>query len=204
MPEPLIIVSATYGAWGSDKDLKDVTKKIRDLAAKDGSGISLIVSPENIKIKDPAPQSKKQLIAKYKFGEKGEVKTDKVLDGVTWAVYTPKVVPTSGAGHTAAMYAMLWKNIVAAAGIFAFVLSIAFAFSLGTSGYGSWILFVLIAFMMPYMGIGGLVVVVLLHTAITGKFVAFEPATFQQGVSAVKSVFNNARSRVSNVLRPRV
>jgi hypothetical protein len=204
MPEPLIIVSATYGAVGSDKDLKDVTKKIRDLVSKDGSGISLIVSPENIKIKDPAPQSQKHLIAKYKFGEKGDVKTDKTLDGVTWAVYVPKLVPTSGAGQTAAMYAMLWKNIVAAAGMFAFVLSIAFAYSLGINGYGSWILFVAIAFMLPYMGVGGLVFVVLLHTAIVGKFVAFEPGVLQQGVSAVKSVFNNARSRVASVLPPRV
>jgi hypothetical protein len=204
MPEPLKIVNAVYGAVGSDKDLKNVTKKIRDLVSKDGSGISLIVSPENIGIDDPAPQSPKQLTVKYKFGEKGDVKTDKVADGVTWAVYAPGLTPTSGTGHTIAMYAMLWKNIASAIGIFAFVLSIAFAYSLGTGGYGSWILFVVIAFMMPYMGVIGLVVVVFLHTAITGKFVAFEPATFQQGVSAVKSVFNNARSRVSNVLRPRV
>ena len=204
MPESLIIVSATYGAVGSDKDLKDVTKKIRDLVAKDGSGISVIVSPENIKIKDPAPQSKKQLIAKYKFGENGEIKTDRTQDGVTWAVYVPKIVPTSGAGHTAAMYAMIWKNITAAAGIFAFVLSIAFAYSLGANGYyGSWILFVGIAFMLPYMGIGGLVIVVLLHTAITGKFVAFESGVLQQGVTAVKSAFSNARSTVANVLRPK-
>lgn len=198
MPDSLIIVSATYGAVGSDKDLTDVTKKIRDLVSKDGSGISLIVSPENIKVKDPAPQSPKQLIAKYKFGEKGDVKTDKTLDGVTWAVYVPKLVPTSGAGHTAAMYAMLWKNVVFAAGMFAFVLSIAFAYSLGANGYGSWILFVAIAFMLPYMGVGGLVFVVLLHTAITGKFVAFQsPTVFQRGVSAV-------RSALSNVLRPKV
>jgi hypothetical protein len=103
------------------------------------------------------------------------------------------------------MYAMLWKNIVAAAGMFAFVLSIAFAYSLGANGYyGSWILFVVIAFMVPYMGIGGLAFVVLIHTAITGKFVAFEPGAIQKGVSAVKSVFNNARSRVASVLPPRV
>jgi len=197
MPDSLIIVNATYGAVGSDKDLKDVTNKIRNLVSKDGSGISLIVSPENIKVKDPAPQSPKHLIVKYKFGEKGDVKTDKTLDGVTWAVYVPKLVPTSGAGHTVALYAMLWKNVIAAAGMFAFVLSIAFAYSLGANGYGSWILFVAIAFMLPYMGIGGLVFIVLLHTAITGKFVAFQPTMFQRGVSAV-------RSALSNVIRPKV
>jgi len=204
MPESLIIVSATYGAVGSDKDLKDVTKKIRNLVSKDGSGVSLIVSPENIKTKDPAPQSQKQLIVKYKFGETGDVKTDKTLDGVTWAVYVPKLVPTSGVGHTVAYYAMLCKNVFFGAGMFAFVLSIAFAYSLGTNGYGSWILFVLIAFMMPYMGIGGLVFVVLLHTAITGKFVAFQaPTMFRGSVSAVKSAFSNARSSVANVVRPK-
>lgn len=204
MPESLIIVSATYGAVGSDKDLKNVKRKIQNLVSKDGSGISLIVSPDNIGVPDPAPQSQKQLIVKYKFGETGDVKTDKTLDGVTWAVYVPKLVPTSGVGHTAAFYAMIWKNVVFGAGMFAFVLSIAFAYSLGANGYGSWILFVLIAFMMPYMGIGGLVLVVLLHTAITGKFVAFQPPTmFQRGISAVKSAFSNARSGIANVLRPK-
>jgi hypothetical protein len=203
MPEPLKIVSAMYGAVGSDKDLKDVTSKIRDLVSSDGSGISIIVSPETIKITDPAPQSQKQLIVKYKFGEKGDPKKIITLDGATLSLYASSLPPTSGVGNTAAFYAMIWKNVMFAAGMFGFVLSIAFAYSLAANGgYGSWILFVGIAFMMPYMGVGGLVFVVLLHTAITGKFVAFEPTMFQRGVTAVRSAFSNLRSRVANVIPP--
>ena len=86
--------------------------------------------------------------------------------------------------------------------MFAFVLSLAFAYSLGANGYGSWILFVLIAFMIPYVGIGWIVVVVLIHTAIIGKFVAFEPTMFQRGMTAVRSAFSNLRSRVANVIPP--
>ena len=192
-----------YGAVGSDKDLKDVTSKIRDLVSSDGSGISIIVSPETIKITDPAPQSQKQLIVKYKFGEKGDPKKIITLDGATLSLYASSLPPTSGVGNTAAFYAMIWKNVMFAAGMFGFVLSIAFAYSLAANGgYGSWILFVGIAFMMPYMGVGGLVFVVLLHTAITGKFVAFEPTMFQRGVTAVRSAFSNLRSRVANVIPP--
>ena len=202
MPEPLKIVSASYGAVGSDKYLKDVTKNIRDLVSSDGSGISIIVSPENIKITDPAPQSQKHLIVKYKFGEKGDPKKVKTLDGATLSLYASKLPPTSGAGHTAEFYAMIWKNVMSAGAMFAFVLSLAFAYSLGANGYGSWILFVLIAFMIPYVGIGWIVVVVLIHTAIIGKFVAFEPTMFQRGMTAVRSAFSNLRSRVANVIPP--
>lgn len=202
MPEPLKIVSAMYGAVGSDRDLKDVTSNIRALVSSDSSGISIIVSPETIKIPDPAPQSQKQLIVKYKFGEKGDPKKIITLDGATLSLYASSLPPTSGVGNTAAFYAMIWKNVMFAAGMFGFVLSIAFAYSLGANGYGSWILFVGIAFMMPYMGLGGIVFVVLLHTAITGKFVAFEPTMFQRGMTAVRSAFSNLRSRVANVIPP--
>ena len=179
----LEILAANYGAQGSDKDMVDVTDKIKAKVWPSGEGISIMVSPTSIGVADPSPQSQKVLVVRYRIngGTETAVKTP---DAATFAVTVPGTSPTSSLGHAGSLYGMLWTNALAAAGIFVLVMSAAFAYRLGSDGgYGSWILFVAIALMMPYIGISGIVLVVLIHTAVSGKFVAFGTPTMMGGIA---------------------
>jgi len=182
----LEILAAHYGAVGAEKDMVDVTELVKAKVWPSKEGISLMVSPSNIGVKDPAPQSKKVLNVKYVIdgGTETMVSTP---DSATFAVTVPNTTPTSSLGKVGNLYGLLWNSILVAGGVFILAISTTFAYQLGLDGYASWILLVLVAFMLPYVGIGGIVLIVFIHAAFSRSFVAFKPPSmFQNSVSAVK------------------
>ena len=200
----LEILEARYGAVGSDKDMVDVTDNVKKAVWPSGEGVSIMVSPSNLGVKDPAPQSQKFLKVRYRINGGTEVKTD-TPDAATFSVTVPGTSPMSSLGYTASTYGVLLSSAWSAALVFILVVATGFAYQLGLAGYASWIFLVALTLMFPYVGIAAIVVFVMVHTAINGKFVAFQqPSMLQRGLASVKSAFSNARSGIANLLRPKV
>jgi hypothetical protein len=160
----LKIVSAHYGAQGTSADMMDVTEAVREKVSSDSQTISFIVSPSNLGVQDPAPQSPKVLVVRYSLNDTESTET--ILDGSTFSATAPVSSPKSSGGLAGSVYGMVFSNVMSAIPIFLFVLSIAFASKLGGAGYGMWILWVGLTVLLPYAGIGIIVLIVFFHSAI--------------------------------------
>jgi len=200
------IISAKYGAQGGNQDMVDVTENIKSKIGASGEFLNMRVSPASIGVTDPSPNSPKTLIVTYTLNG-GTENTKTVLDGATLSIEVPGNSPKSGIGHAASAYAVLWTSVWGAGCVFVLVMTTAFAYQLGINGYSSWILLVIVALMMPYIGISGIVMVVLIHTAITGEFVAFKPVSFaskaasfaSKGIRTIGDFARRARVAAMNV-----
>lgn len=169
----LEILDAKYGSDGSEKDLVDVTQQVKALVSSDGRSISVTVSASKLGVTDPSPGNPKVLIVKY--SKDGEEKTDRVLDGNTFAVSLPPETKTGPGGATAAAYTALWKNGASALIMFLNVFSVIAAFNLGAY-MGNSFLWAILSLLFPYGTFWLIAPLVMLVRAFTGEdFIRIAP-----------------------------
>jgi hypothetical protein len=159
------ILSASYGADGNDKDLKDVTDKVKKKLSSDRQSISFNVSSSQIGVEDPAPGNPKVLVVKYSIN--GVETLDRIKDGDSLNAKVPEPAPYTSVGFLAAFYAALWKNLAGATAMFLNVLGASFAYELGRY-FGMGIAWVLLHLLFPYAAYWMIPVIVILARAISG------------------------------------
>lgn len=141
------ILDARYGPDGSEKDLKDVTEKVRSRISSDGTSVAFNVSPSNLGLIDPSPGNPKILAVRYSVN--GQETSERILDGNTLAVSLP-IDPIEGPfGLLATLHGLLWKNALTALITFLYVASISLGYELGSliGGGGAW---AIIPILFPY------------------------------------------------------
>jgi hypothetical protein len=159
------ILSAFYGADGNDKDLKDVTDKVKKKISTDKQSISFNVSSSQIGVEDPAPGNPKVLVVKYTIN--GIETSDRIKDGDSFNAKVPEPAPYTSVGFLTAFYAALWKNLAGATAMFLNVLGASFAYELGRY-FGNGIAWVLVHFLFPYAAYWMIPIIVVLGRAISG------------------------------------
>jgi len=162
----LEILDSHYGAAGSDKDMVDVTDLIRGKIWPSKEGISVLVSPSSIGISDPAPQSPKVLVVRYRIDGGAETKVS-TPDAATFAVTVPGTAPKSTIGFAAELYLTSWNSILSAGLLFITVLSIVYVYRLGAAGYGITLFLLALAVLAPVWGFFTIILVVMIHSAIS-------------------------------------
>jgi hypothetical protein len=161
----LEIISASYGADGNDKDLKDVTDNVKKKLSSDRQSISFNVSSSQLGVEDPAPGNPKVLVVKYSLN--GVETMDRIKDGDSLNAKVPEPSQYTSAGFLAAFYAALWKNLAGATAMFVNVLGAAFAYELGRY-FGNGIVWVLMHLLFPYAAFWMIPIIVVLGRAISG------------------------------------
>ena len=144
----LEILSAKYGAVGSDKDMKDVLQKVIEKISADKVAISFLVSSTELGLADdPAPGSQKELVVKYALN--GQENTEHVKDGSTFSAKVPETPKLTYAGFIASLYGSIWSNMAGAVILFIQVFSVGLAYGLGTY-FGNGIVWAIVSVLFPY------------------------------------------------------
>ena len=153
------IISAFYGPVGSTKDKVNVAENVRQRISSDKKGISMIVSPSSIGVKDPLPGNPKELDVRYSIN--GEQRSETLRDGSTFNAKVPEGGPKSATGQAISLYGIMWSQAVSALFVFLAVFSIGLAFNLGWYVLNP-IIWVVIAIVVPYASFWAIPVVLIL------------------------------------------
>jgi hypothetical protein len=160
------IISAFYGPVGSTKDKADVTEKIREKISTDKQGISMIVSPSSIGVKDKSPTNPNELDVRYSIN--GEERSEKIRDGSTFKAKVPEPAPQTAMGQAMSLYGTIWSQAISALFVFLAVFSIGLAFNLGFYVLNP-ILWVVIAIVVPYASFWAIPVILILMRIFTSQ-----------------------------------
>lgn len=141
------ILSAFYGPVGSTKGKVNVTEQVRQRISSDKKGISMLVSPSSIGVKDASPGTPKELDVRYSIN--GEERSETLRDGSTLTAKVPEAPPQSATGEAFSLYGTIWSQAFSALFVFLAVFSIGLAFNLGSYVLNP-IVWVVVALVVPY------------------------------------------------------
>jgi len=161
----LEILSAKYGAVGSERDMKDVLPKVIEKISSDKMAISFLVSFTELGLADdPAPGSPKELVVKYALN--GQENTEHVKDGNTFSAKVAEPAQLTYAGFIASLYSSIWSNIAGAVVLFLQVFSVGLAYSLG-SYFGNGIVWAIVSVLFPYASFWLIAAIVIIRRALS-------------------------------------
>jgi len=161
----LEILSAKYGAVGSEKDMKDVLPQVIQKISADKISISFIVSSTELGLaEDPAPGSPKELVVKYALN--GKENTEHVKDGNTFAAKVAEEPKLTYTGFTVSLYASIWQNLAGSIVLFFQVFSVGLAYGLG-SYFGNGIVWAIVSVLFPYAAFWLIAAIVIIKRALS-------------------------------------
>ena len=153
------IVSAYYGLVGSTKDRGDVTSNIKKLVSSDKNTLSLIVSPTNIGVNDPAPGNPKQLDIQYTIDN--DKKEQSVTDGSTLLIQSQGKVPQSWTWFTISSITNIWYQAMIVVGVFFYIMSVRFSMEFGKTFLNP-IVWLLVGLLLPGVSFWGLPILIII------------------------------------------
>lgn len=152
------ILSAYYGQVGSTKDRMDVTSQLKGLLSSDKQTLSLIVSPVNIGVKDPAPGNPKQLDIQYTMNN--DKKEQSITDGSTLLIQSTAKTPQSWTWSAISSVTNIWYQAMFVVGVFFYVMSIMFSMEFGNTFLNP-IVWLLAGILLPYISFWGLPILII-------------------------------------------
>jgi hypothetical protein len=153
------VKTAYYGALGSSKDRVDVTAKLKSLLSADRKTLTLLVSAENIGVKDPSPGNPKELIIQYTIDNVETTET--IRDGSTLMLKASEPYKQSWGGVAISSVTNVWTNVLIVIAIFLYVMSIMFAYEFGKTLFNP-VIWVVAAIVLPYLSFWGIPIILIL------------------------------------------